>query len=61
MTYADLLREFGTNARVTEALGFSRALLWTWKEYGIPVKRQVEIQHKTRGRLKAELPKYNGR
>ena len=61
MTYTDLIRTYGNGAEAGRQLGFSRALVWTWKDRGIPVKRQVEIQYKTNGRLKAELPKFNGR
>lgn len=36
----------------------SNASVSVWRKRGIPVIRQVEIQHKTWGRLKAELPKF---
>lgn len=57
VTYEDLVEKYGNANRAAKALGFARQTLSQWKTRGIPFEAQYRIQLKTRGRLKACLPK----
>lgn len=57
MTYDDLVEKFGNGAAAARALGYSKQAVHGWKTRGIPFEAQYRIQMKTKGRLRAELPK----
>ena len=55
MTFADLRKLFGPNQSIVRALGVSRQLVAHWEKHGIKSEaRQVWIQVKTKGKLKAD-------
>lgn len=56
MTFADLQKQYGSDASIAAALNVSRQLVGHWKRNGISYPRQCAIQLKTRGRLRAEQP-----
>jgi hypothetical protein len=53
MTFSDLVEHFGTVQRAAMALGYSRQSIYDWRS-GVPEKRQLEIQSKTKGALRAD-------
>ena len=65
MTYAQLLKHFGTATKVADTLGISVAAVCHWKRRGfIPVRTQALIQLKTEGSLRASVAHkttYRGR
>ena len=55
MTYSQLLRYFGTQVRIAEALGIRQSSVARWKSRDrIPWGSQLEAQRVTGGRLKAD-------
>ena len=53
MTYNELIRHYGSQAKAARALGLSPPSVWAWKGGEIPDLRQIEIQKRTGGKLKA--------
>lgn len=53
MDYHELIDHFGTQQQAADALGLAQPTIAMWKDRGIPVPRQYQIQVVTRGRLKA--------
>lgn len=53
VTYEDVCKHFGTAAAAARKLGLTRAAISLWQKKGIPLHRQLHIQEKTRGKLKA--------
>lgn len=57
MTFDDVKTHFRGAAKLAKALGMERQSVYRWKVVGIPLLRQLEIEHMTEGALKAdELP-----
>jgi hypothetical protein len=56
MTYADLIKHFGSQGAAARALGLSQPSVCDWQEKGIPLPRQAQYEIITDGALKAELP-----
>lgn len=56
MTYADLLREYGSFSDVARELGLTRAAVSVWRKRGVPLSRQFELEVRTKGRLRAARP-----
>jgi hypothetical protein len=54
MTFHDLVVHFGTVQKAAAALNCSRPTVYDWRDKGIPDDRQLEIQERTRGCLKAD-------
>lgn len=57
MTYEQVLKHFGSQAAAARALGVSQPSVWGWQKAGIPIERQIDIEIKTEGKLRADLPK----
>jgi len=56
MTYAQILKHFGTATAAAEFLGISTAAVAHWKRRGfIPVRTQALLQVRTAGKLQAEV------
>lgn len=55
MTYDQIIKHFGSQAAAARSLGVSQPSVWGWKD-GIPIERQIDIEIKTEGKLKADLP-----
>lgn len=53
MRTEDVIRHFRTQSAVADALGIRQSSVAEWGEYPPPA-RQLQIQKKTRGQLKAE-------
>ena len=57
MTYADLLKHFGTPAAIATALSTDRQRIHGWKERDkVPIEAQIEIEVATAGALRADIP-----
>ncbi len=54
MTYDELICHYGTQQEAADAIGVSQPTISGWREGGIPVLRQYQIQVITRGRLKVQ-------
>ena len=55
MTFDQLIKHFGTQAKAASALGCSQPTLSNWKTRGrIPSIQQLRLEHITNGKLKAE-------
>mgnify|MGYP000868803193 CR=1 FL=1 len=52
MTYDELIGHFGSQAAAARALGVKQPSVWAWRN-GIPYLRQLDIEQKTGGALKA--------
>ena len=61
MTYVDLIDHFGSQAAAARALELSQPSIYGWKEKGIPFLRQLDIERRTGGALKAEKPEAGKR
>jgi transcriptional regulator with XRE-family HTH domain len=57
MTYDQLLDLYKTQRAAAEAVGVSKQAVSQWKRKGIPRNSQIDIEVKSGGRLKADLPK----
>jgi len=57
MDYEQVIEFFGSQAEAARKLGVAQPSVWGWKEGGITLDRQVDIEIKTDGKLKADLPK----
>ena len=53
MTTSDVIRHYGTQQKVADALGIRQGSVSGWGEYP-PALRQLQLQRLTNGRLKAE-------
>jgi hypothetical protein len=58
MTYADLLKHFGSQGAIARALGVSQASVCGWKKKGIPPLRQLQTETLTRAQLRADPAVY---
>ncbi len=56
MTYDQVIEHFGSQADAARGLGLSQPSVWAWKTAGIPIERQIDIEVKTKGALRADLP-----
>jgi DNA-binding transcriptional regulator YdaS (Cro superfamily) len=54
MTYDELIDHFGSQAEAARSLGLKQPSISEWKKRGIPPLRQLDIQRRTRGRLRAD-------
>lgn len=59
MTYDQVIKHYGSEAKVAAALDIRAPSVYGWRERGVPFLRQVQIQLQTAGKLKAG--KRNGR
>lgn len=53
MTFDELINHFGTQQAAADAIGISQPSVSGWREGGIPLPRQYQIQVITGGRLQA--------
>jgi len=53
MLKADVIKFFGTAYKVAKALGIDPPIVYRWGEI-VPPLRQLQLEHVTRGRLKAD-------
>jgi DNA-binding transcriptional regulator YdaS (Cro superfamily) len=53
MTYAQLVRHYGSEAKAVRALAIPQSTINTWAKLGIPHWRQSHIEHATNGKLRA--------
>jgi len=58
MTYTQLVRYFGSEAKAVRALAIPQSTINFWRKHGIPRWRQSHIEHATNGKLNAT--KRNG-
>ena len=56
MNYEQVIEFFGSQAEAARQLGVAQPSVWGWKN-GIPIERQIDVEIKTGGKLKADLPK----
>lgn len=56
MNYEQVIEFFGSQAEAARQLGVAQPSVWGWKN-GIPLERQIDVEIKTGGKLKADLPK----
>jgi hypothetical protein len=56
MNYEQIIEFFGSQAEAARKLQVAQPSVWGWKT-GIPLERQIDIEIKTEGKLKADLPK----
>ena len=54
MTYADLIKHFGSQGAIARAVGLAQPSVWGWQHTGIPEVRQYQFEVLTKGKLKAE-------
>ena len=54
MTYADLIKHFGSQGEIARAVGLSQPSVWEWQHAGVPEVRQYQFEVLTKGKLKAE-------
>ena len=54
MTYADLIKHFGSQAEISRALKLAQPSVWQWQHDGVPEQRQYQIEVLTDGALKAD-------
>ena len=57
MNYDQVIELFGTQAEAARKLQVAQPSVWAWQKTGIPLERQIDIEIKTGGTLKADLPK----
>lgn len=55
MTYEQIIKHFGTQSDVAEALNIKQPSVASWKSRGVPLLRQMQIQLVTGGLLQAEI------
>lgn len=56
MTYKELLKYFGgSNKLIAKSFGLGRPAPYFWRDRGIPIERQLQIEVLTEGVLKADL------
>jgi transcriptional repressor of cell division inhibition gene dicB len=56
MTFQQVVDHFGSVRKIAEALGIGRKAVHAWKNIGVPILRQYQIQTLTNGALVAEPP-----
>lgn len=56
MTYAQLIKHYGSQAAAARALGIKPPSVAEWKESGIPLPRQAQYELLTGGMLRADRP-----
>ena len=54
MTYADLIKHYGSQVEAARALKLAPPSVYAWKAETIPYERQCQIQIATNGKLKAK-------
>lgn len=52
MDFETVIAFFGTQQKTADALGLAQPTVASWKENGIPVPRQYQIQVVSKGKLK---------
>lgn len=55
MRKSDVVKHFGTQQAVANALGITNGAVWQWREE-LPTDRQAQLELITGGALKASLP-----
>lgn len=56
MTFNQIITHWGGVDAARKALGLSRQTLYNWRDKGIPLEAQVNVEVVTEGKLKADLP-----
>jgi hypothetical protein len=56
MRYDDVINFYGSQAAAARALSVAQPSVWGWKDSGIPIERQIQIELATGGQLKADIP-----
>lgn len=56
MTYDDAIKHFGSQAKLARALNVRQPSVYEWRERGIPLVRQYQIERITLGRLRVDDP-----
>lgn len=56
MTYIQLIRRYGSAAKVATALGCTRQAVHRWKYIGVPMAMQIRAEVDSDGALRANLP-----
>lgn len=54
MTYEELVNHFGKPIEVSRKLNITPQAVCIWKDSGVPLIRQFQIEVLTQGKLKAE-------
>lgn len=54
MDYADLIKHYGSQAAIAQAVALKQPSIWAWQKSGVPAERQLEFQRLTNGKLKAD-------
>lgn len=58
MTFAQLIKYYGSQAQVARELGIRAPSVCAWQELGIPFLRQCHIEAQTNGALTANKNHY---
>lgn len=53
--FEQLIKHFKTQAALARALNLQRMTISNWKNRGIPTGRALELEHMTKGRVKAKV------
>ena len=56
MNYDELISTYGTQQGAAKALGVGQTTVSYWRKAGIPLDQQIQIEMKTSGALKADIP-----
>lgn len=59
MNAEDILAKFGTQQKAAEFFGVHQTTIGRWSKKGVPVDKQMEAEHRTKGELTAEIPWRN--
>ena len=58
MTYNQIISHWGGVAAAKKALGLgSRQTLYNWRDKGVPLDAQINAEIRSKGKLRADLPK----
>lgn len=55
MNTDQILQHYGSPSEAARKLGVRRQAFYEWRENGIPFTRQIGIEARTRGTLKADI------
>ena len=54
VTYADLIKFYGSQTEAAKALHLSQPAVWEWQHNTIPYDRQCQIEVDSAGKLRAD-------
>lgn len=57
MKKSEVVEHFGSASKVAKALNITRMAVSAWPEI-VPIQRQYELEHITKGALKAKKPEW---